>query len=273
MIDLSKIDLNKLDKLLQKEKGLALISLKELRNLINNQKKYLPIVDLTKKEKEIFDYVWEKKIIMGQPEGLVNTMLSVKYIINQNIGGDFVECGVWQGGHALAAKMLFELYDDNRTVWLFDTFEGMTEPTEFDIKTLTGKHAATKYEQLKRENHNEWCYASFELVRSNLINSGVDISKIEMIKGDVSKTLKNQHNVPKDISILRLDTDFYQSTKDELEILYPNLRKNGVLILDDYGSWNGVQKATDEFFHEYHFARPFLQMATLSAGIRCGIKI
>ena len=85
MIDLSKIDLNKLDKLLQKEKGLALISLKELRNLINNQKKYLPIVDLTKKEKEIFDYVWGKKIIMGQPEGLVNTMLSVKYIINQNI--------------------------------------------------------------------------------------------------------------------------------------------------------------------------------------------
>ena len=55
-------------------------------------------------------------------------------------------------------------------------------------------------------------------------------------------------NIPKKISLLRLDTDWYESTKIELEILYPLLQKGGILIIDDYGHWGGSKKAVDEFF-------------------------
>ena len=273
MENFKEIDLDALNNFLTKKRGITLIQITELKKLLNNNKKILPIVEFTKQEKEVFDYVWSKKIIMGQPEGLINTILSVKYVIEQNIDGDFVECGVWQGGHALAAAMLFKLYNNDKMVHLFDTFEGMTEPSQFDVKTLTGEHAGKKFNELKRENYNEWCYANIELVESHFIQSGVNLEKVKMIKGDVSKTLKIKSNIPQDISILRLDTDFYQSTKDELKILYPILRSSGVLILDDYGSWSGVQKATDEYFETSEFIRPFFQIATLSAGVRCGIKI
>mgnify|MGYP001329190707 FL=1 len=63
----------------------------------------------------------------------------------------------------------------------------------------------------------------------------------------VEQTLQN-NKIP-DIAILRLDTDFYSSTITELKFLYPKLVKGGVLIIDDYGVWNGATKATHEYFN------------------------
>ena len=67
-------------------------------------------------------------------------------------------------------------------------------------------------------------------------------------QGDVADTLADASTLPEKISLLRLDTDWYESTKIELETLYPRLAKRGILIIDDYGQWAGQKQAVDEFF-------------------------
>ena len=74
------------------------------------------------------------------------------------------------------------------------------------------------------------------------------MKNIILIQGMVENTLLNKDNIPDQISLLRLDTDFYESTKIELEILFPKLVPGGILILDDYGYWSGARKAIDEYF-------------------------
>jgi len=64
----------------------------------------------------------------------------------------------------------------------------------------------------------------------------------------VMKTLKKEENLPEKIALLRLDTDWYESTKLEMNILYPKLIKNGVLLIDDYADWQGCKRAIDEYF-------------------------
>jgi len=91
---------------------------------------------------------------------------------------------------------------------------------------------------------------SLDDVKRN-IKKNTKIDNIFLIKGKVEDTLKNKRKLPKKISILRLDTDFYESTKIELEILFPRLVKGGVLIVDDYGFWKGAKKAVDEYFCSY----------------------
>jgi hypothetical protein len=93
-----------------------------------------------------------------------------------------------------------------------------------------------------------FAYSSLEEVKNNLQPSQFPKENIIFIEGDVSKTLQDRNNIPEKISLLRLDTDWYQSTKDELEILYPKLSNKGVLIVDDYGHWKGAKKAVDEYF-------------------------
>lgn len=89
-------------------------------------------------------------------------------------------------------------------------------------------------------------------------------SQVILIEGDVLETLVKTQNIPGKISVLRLDTDWYESTKKELEVLYPKLAVGGVLMIDDYGYWGGAKKAVDEYFAD--IPRPFLQY-TDSAGI------
>jgi predicted O-methyltransferase YrrM len=91
-----------------------------------------------------------------------------------------------------------------------------------------------------------WCYASLDQVSQNFAAAGLSTKTSHFVKGDVMETLKD--NLPEQISVLRLDTDWYESTRFELEVLYPRLSKGGVLIIDDYGHWSGSRKATDEYF-------------------------
>ena len=111
------------------------------------------------------------------------------------------------------------------------------------------KNAIDEYKLNERVNHSEWCYASIEDVQEN-IKEFSEVSKINLIKGDIVNTLNIQSNLPKKISVLRLDTDWFESTKKELEVLYPLLSIGGVLIIDDYGHWGGCKKAVDEYFEK-----------------------
>jgi hypothetical protein len=172
---------------------------------------------------------------------------AVRYLNERAIGGDIVECGVWRGGVMLLAKALCENSPLRRKFYLFDTFAGMSAPTEADV-AHDGRVATQLYGGYQKPTHSEWCYASLEDVRENFRANGLLDASVIFVKGKVEETLREPKNLPASIALLRLDTDFYESTKVELEVLYPRLVSGGVLIIDDYGHWQGARKATDEYF-------------------------
>lgn len=181
-------------------------------------------------------------------ERMYALMESVRHIVKNNISGDIIECGVWKGGSMmLVAKMLLKLNNTDYDLYLYDTFEGTTKPSEYD-KDYTGKLMLNDWDSKFKNNSKQASadYVSLEQVKKNIYSTGYPKEKIHFIKGDVKDTLNNQiHNK---ISLLRLDTDWYESTRIELETLYPKLTQNGILIIDDYGHFQGSKKAVDEYF-------------------------
>jgi hypothetical protein len=171
---------------------------------------------------------------------------AIKKINYDKIKGDFVECGGWRGGNLILMKFLNDQYMLNRKIYGYDTFSGMTNPSKFDFDHR-GLHAQNMLKLSKKKNNiiNHYCYATRDDVIQNIKNT-CGYRNIKLIQGNVLETLKKE--VPKKISILRLDTDYYESTKIELEVLYPLLESGGVLIIDDYGHWKGCQKAVDDYF-------------------------
>jgi len=173
---------------------------------------------------------------------------SVRYLIYNKIEGDIVECGVWRGGSMMAvAFMLSKLQSESKELWLYDTYEGMPEPTALDIEASSGVAAAESLEsEGKTKDSLYWAYASLDDVSSNLQLTNYPQGKLHFIKGKVENTIPQ--NIPDKIALLRLDTDWYESTKHCMENLFPRLTQGGVLILDDYGFWLGARKAVDEYF-------------------------
>jgi O-methyltransferase len=227
-------------------------------------------VELTTQEKDFFVYVRDNNLSMASDERLFTTMLACKHVVERDIEGDFLECGVWRGGNAVLAAAIFRLYGSKKKVYLFDTFEGMTEPTELDRYAATGRGALQEFRDHQQESHNDWCYASIDDVRNSFLKVDLLSDNVIFVKGDVLTTLAEAANIPAHISVLRLDTDWYESTKKELEVLYPLLSVGGALIIDDYGHWAGSKKATDEYFTNCG-GRPLLQYTDYTG--RAGIKI
>jgi len=175
---------------------------------------------------------------------------AVRYVVNHNVPGDIVECGVWKGGSMMAVALtLLELGVNDRNLYLFDTFEGMTKPTDKDI-SYAGEHAIDFWTKSRRGcDASNWSCCSMENVKHALCQIGYDNTKLQFVKGKVEKTIPIM--APEKISILRLDTDWYESTKHELIHLFPRLSLGGVLIIDDYGHWQGAKLAADEYFKEH----------------------
>ena len=223
------------------------IILKQLNNMGYTLSK--PSMDI--KSQEFWDiYKLCKPFTMTSVEKMYALYSAVDYILSRNIQGHFVECGVWRGGSSmLVARMLQLRGITDRKIYLFDTFEGMSEPTQDDVD-YKGNNAS---KLLKENEHNKeesvWCLASIEDVEKNIKLTEYSLENITFVKGKVEDTLPNYTNLG-DIAILRLDTDWYESTKQELVYLYPQLVNNGVLIIDDYGFWEGCKKAVDEYLTE-----------------------
>lgn len=187
---------------------------------------------------------------MTSPERMWALLQAIRYLEENQIQGDFVECGVWRGGSSfLMAKALRALGREDRTLWLFDTFDGMVEPTEKDT-TFDG-HAAEvllERDQDKRETSHIWAIASEAEVQANMARSGYPMNRINLVKGDVRSTLGE--GVFRSVALARLDTDWYESTKHELEVLMPLMASGGIVIVDDYGHWSGSKQAVDEWLRE-----------------------
>lgn len=194
---------------------------------------------------------------------------AVNYVLDRNIDGAIVECGVWRGGISIMMASVIESRSSNKKQYLYDTFEGMSEPSSKDIDKY-GVSAQSQLSSTSRKDadDNVWAYASLEDVKMNFTISKVNMNNISFIKGKVEDTIPQ--NIPESISLLRLDTDWYESTKHELEYLYPLLTEGGVLLIDDYGYWSGCKRAVDEYFLKLE-AKPFF--ADLPDGGLIAIKI
>jgi O-methyltransferase len=205
--------------------------------------RYLP--DLTPEDRAIIERVLP--CTMTSPEGVFGVIQSVRHVAQRGIPGAIVECGVWRGGCMMAAAYALQsIGRSDVDLYLFDTYEGMTRPTEVDVN-VSGLRAMAKFERVKRsEESSTWCYASLDEVRRNLLGTGYPESRLVFVKGRVETTVPAR--APAEISILRLDTDWYESTLHELVQLYPRLAGGGVLLLDDYGHWQGCRRAVDEYF-------------------------
>ena len=173
---------------------------------------------------------------------------ATRYVVDNDVPGDFVECGVYRGGSVMMmARTLRSLGATDRTLWLYDTFAGMTEPDARDV-TAEGVDGHAEWSTLQRDGYNAWVYSPLGEVQRNLRSTGYPEQRLRFVQGKVEETLPAQ--APTQIALLRLDTDWFASTYHELVHLYPRLVDHGVLIVDDYGQWLGSREAVDTYFAE-----------------------
>jgi hypothetical protein len=200
---------------------------------------------MTDREIEIIEFI--RPYTLTGEERIATLINAVRYIVEQKVPGDIAECGVWRGGSMMAAALAL-LYrgDVSRHLYLYDTFGGMSEATKHD-QSFDGLSAQS---QLERDpvGTGVWCRSPIEEVRANLLSTGYPEEKVHFIRGKVEETLPSTR--PDRLSLLRLDTDWYESTKHGLIHLFPLLDPRGLLIIDDYGHWLGARKAVDEYFTE-----------------------
>lgn len=196
---------------------------------------------------------------------------AVRYVVERGVPGALVECGVWRGGSVLAMVLkLQELGAEPRDIYLYDTFEGMTEPTPADTSAFEPPALAT-WQRARRQGRRPWAQffesdqISEEAVRAVLLRTGYPPERLHFVRGPVERTLPGV--APERVALLRLDTDWYESTRHELTHLYPRLAPGGVLILDDYGHWQGCRKAVDEYFAGPGHAPLLLQRIDYAARI------
>jgi O-methyltransferase len=195
---------------------------------------------------------------------------AVRYCVAREVPGDFAECGVWRGGSVLAMILtLQELGADDRHVHLYDTFEGMTEPTEHDVSHL-GPPALENWREAQRRGKRPWSEVfgpelfDEDTVQETVLSTGYPEHLVHVVSGPVEQTIPS--HAPERLALLRLDTDWYESTRHELEHLYPRLCTAGVLIIDDYGHWEGARRAVDEYFADAG-RRPLLSRIDYTARI------
>jgi O-methyltransferase len=201
-------------------------------------------------------------------ERLYSLYKAVLHIETHNIPGAIVECGVYKGASPMmAAYVLNGLKSFERKIYLYDTFEGMTPAGENDIELATGKKARDIFRLIGLKDWKDWSAATLDEVRENTELTSYPKENFIFIKGKVQETLPAQ--APEKIALLRLDTDWYESTYHELTHLFPRLSVGGVLILDDYGHWKGAKDAVDQYFKETKH-KIFLQRIDYTGY--CGIK-
>ena len=193
---------------------------------------------------------------------------AIKYILTNNIEGDIIECGVYDGHfeHIWINELM--THNTVRDIYLYDTFGGLVEPSKYDYTcenaVIYSMSSDQVYETWKSQKINDtlngWCYCSLENVQNRLNSTGYPQDKLHYMVGDVMDTLKDKSKNPKKIAILRLDTDWYESSKYELEQLYDNVVVGGVIIFDDYYHWDGQRRATDDFFKNKNLNYEFVNI-------------
>lgn len=219
----------------------------------------------------VFWELWIRKI-MGRSvyswQVYYSIWEAVHYIVKNSIGGDLVECGVHKGAGAIVmGEALYRFENKDRKIYCYDTFGGMSEPTSLDYQEGRVMAKQLLEDAPKRNGIPDICYCPYDEALRNVSSSRYPISNYIFVKGKVEETIPRI--TPLKIALLRLDTDWYESTKHELEHLYPLLSDMGILMIDDYGCWFGARKAVDDYFGS---DRPFFVLDA-PHGSRIGQKL
>lgn len=160
---------------------------------------------------------------------------SVRHVVMTNTPGDVVECGTARGGSAALMGLTLNRLDSRRTLWVFDTFEGLPPPTLDDPDFETAKLYIGK------------CRGELDEVEALFQRLGI-LSSSRLVKGLFQKTLP-ACTVEK-IAVLHIDGDWYESVRVCLDHLYDRVSPGGIIQIDDYGHWEGARKAVDEFLRQ-----------------------
>ncbi len=224
--------------------------------------------DFTDEDRQICEIV-RPYTMARHVDRIYSVINAARYVVQSGIEGALVECGVWRGGMMMAAALALKHLDRmDRDLYLFDTFAGMVQPGELD-RDARGNLAEESFRKApKRGEGVDWCFASVDEVKGNMATTGFPKERLHFIQGKVEDTIPE--NAPDRISVLRLDTDWYESSLHEMVHLFPRLQRGGVLILDDYGFWQGSRKATDEYFQKHGIA---FHLVRVDSSSRVGVKI
>jgi O-methyltransferase len=192
---------------------------------------------------------------------------AIQYIVRNGIPGDIVECGVWRGGSMMLAAMALRRFGDTgRKLYLYDTFEGMTRPDERDVD-WDGQDYRQRWDEAHAANRTMGFGGSVDDVRANVAATGYPEENLVFVKGPVEQTIPG--TVPERAALLRLDTDWYNSTWHELVHLYPRLSVGGILIVDDYGWCQGAREATDKYIADN---RVRILLSRIEESVRLAVK-
>ena len=223
--------------------------------------------DFTAEEKVIYSLISD--VAIASPELVATLVRATDYVLRERIPGAFVECGVFRGGSTMVTMMasLFRGSRD-RAFFLYDTFTGFPWPDEIDVYHADGRPARDEWQEKQTaDGKSGWLVSSLEQTRANVESVGYPKELTHYVQGMVEDTIPGE--APAQIAFLRLDTDFYVSTKHELEHLFPRLSPRGVLIIDDYGAFKGAQQAVDEYLRENHL--PYL-LHRVDSNVRIVVK-
>ena len=228
--------------------------------------------DLAAADQAIIEQV--RPYTMTSEARLEALLAATDYVLDAGIDGAFVECGVWRGGSMMAVILrLLERGVTDRDIYLYDTFEGMTEPTKEDVSDYSPAALET-WQQAQGSNEKAWDgFFNAEVfnedsVRERLQATGYPAQRLHFVKGKVEDSVPQ--TLPPQTAVLRLDTDWYTSTQHEMQYLYPLLVSGGVVIIDDYGHWKGCRQAVDEYFAQPEHCQPLLHRVDYTC--RQGIK-
>jgi hypothetical protein len=182
---------------------------------------------------------------MTSPARLEALIRAVEHVVAADVPGDIVECGVWRGGSMMAVALTLQRLGAERELHLFDTFTGMPEPTAQDVDSAYDGYSLAR---MWRRRTN-WIGVPAGEVERAMASTGYPRERVHLVEGRVEDTLPAR--APERIALLRLDTDWYASTRHEMEQLYPRLSPGGVLVLDDYGHYEGARRAVDEYLRAH----------------------
>ena len=242
--------------------------IEELKLVVpDHLKEYIQSYDLRSNKNRYDDIVFTiNKNKKYEANYTIDGAETIEYIFKNNIDGVLVECGVDSGKFELLWIKELQRLNMSRDIYMFDTFNGLTEPGENDrtcsdaiLYSMSKDEVYNTWKSsIVNDETNNWCYTPLDRVKQNLNSTGYPENNLHYIVGDVLKTLEDKANIPEKIAVLRLDTDWYESSKIELEKLYDNVVKGGLIIFDDYYHWDGQRKAVDELFEKLNITYDFI---------------
>jgi hypothetical protein len=180
---------------------------------------------------------------------LDNLQFCVEDVLANNIPGDFIEAGVWRGGATIFMRAILEAYGiENRIVWVADSFEGCPKPNAEKYPQDVDSHLYTR----------KILAVSIDEVKANFQRYGLLDSQVRFLAGWFKDTLPQAPI--KELAVIRLDGDLYESTMDALINLYPRLSKGGYLIVDDFGAVPGCKQAVEDFRKKYDIKEKIMEI-------------